>query len=98
MNELKKILEENPRAKEEFDNVIEVLNDGAVGEIKRLLDHIHALEDMIEHNDNREEMLKEIDNFNGWTMWFRADGILEEDETWWENVLEGCLIAKREKD
>jgi hypothetical protein len=37
-----------------------------------------------------------MDNFNGWTMWFREDGILEEEETWWENALEGCLIAKRE--
>jgi hypothetical protein len=34
-------------------------------------------------------MLKEIDRFNGWTMWFRADGIIGEKETWWENVLDG---------
>ena len=93
---LQKLLEQYPEAKEEFDNIITALSDGASGEIKRLLDHINTLEDMIEHNDGREDMLKEIDSFNGWTMWFRADGILEEEETWWENALEGYLVAKRE--
>ena len=40
MNELKKILAENPQAKEEFENIVEVLNLGATGEIKRLVRHI----------------------------------------------------------
>ena len=96
MDELKRLLDENPKAKEEFDNIVTTLSDGATGQIKRLLDHINTLEDMIEYNDSREEMLKKIDSFNGWTAWFRADGILEEEETWWENALEGRLIAKRE--
>jgi hypothetical protein len=41
-------MDENPKVKEEFDTIIEVLNAGATGEIKRLLDHIAILEDMIE--------------------------------------------------
>ena len=87
MNELKKILAENPQAKEEFENIVEVLNLGATGEIKRLVRHIEQLEEMIEEGESREEMLKVIDNFNGWTQWMRADGLLEEDETWVDRVL-----------
>lgn len=98
MDELKKLLEKNPKAKEEFDNIVTTLSDRATGQIKRLLGYIGTLEDMIEHNDSREEMLKKIDSFNGWTVWFREDGILEEEETWWENALEGYLITKREEN
>ena len=88
MNELKKMLAENAQAKEEFENIIEVLNLGATGEIKRLLRHIEQLEEMIENGESREEILKVIDAFNGWTQWMRADGLLKEDETWWESIVE----------
>ena len=91
MEELNKLLEENPKAKEEFDTIIEVLNLGTIGEIKRLLNYIEVLEDMIEANEDRSELLHTIDEHNCWTQWMRADGLLRKDETWWENVLEGTM-------
>lgn len=91
MDELKRVLEENPKAKEEFDTIIEVLNAGATGEIKRLLEYIEELEEMIEQQEDRATILQRIDEHNGWTMWMHADGLLKEDETWWEGMLEGWL-------
>lgn len=72
----------------ELENMVEVLSLCATREIDRLACHIEQLERMIEKGESREEMLKVIDEFNGWTLWMRADGLLEDDETWWEDVLE----------
>ena len=80
---LAELLEQYPEAKEQFD----MLQEFSVSEIKRLLQYIAVLEDMIEDNTERAEMLQVIDDHNGWTMWMRADGYLDEDTEWWETVL-----------
>ena len=95
-NELKKLFEENPKAKEEFDTIIDVLSAGATGEIERLLRYIEELEEMIEEGADRATLLQRIDEHNGWTMWMHADGYLSGDETWWESVLQDEGKCSRE--
>lgn len=80
---LQEVLKNNPDAKEEFD----ILQEFGVSEIKRLLNYITVLEDMIESKAERAEILQIIDEHNGWTKWLRADGHLDENTEWWETVL-----------
>ena len=87
MDELKRVLEENPKAKEEFDNIIEILNTGSIGQIKMWIEYANELEEMIEENVSREDMLQTIDNFNHLTEQMQHRGLLKENETWWESVL-----------
>lgn len=87
MDELKRLLQENPKAKEEFDNIIEILNMGSIEQIKMWIEYANELEEMIEANVSRKDMLQTIDNFNHLTEQMRYSGSLKEDETWWESVL-----------
>ena len=87
MKKLKELLEKYPEAKEEFDTIIEVLNVGSNEQIKMWIEYANELEEMIEANESREEMLKRIDRFNCLTEQLRASGHLDEDTEWWETVL-----------
>lgn len=91
MSKLQALLAQYPEEKEEFDLIIDILNTGGVEQIKELLDYIAELETMIEEDINREEMLQVIDCHNHYTEQMQYQGLLQEDETWWENVKEGWL-------
>ena len=87
MEKLKKLLEQHPEAKEEFDTIIEVLNKSNTEHLKMWIGYANELEEMIEANESREEMLKRIDSFYCLTEQLRADGLLDEDTGWWETVV-----------
>ena len=87
MSKLQALLAQHPEEKEEFDLIIDVLNTGSNEQIKMWIEYANVLEEMIEANESREEMLKIIDDFNCLTEQLRADGHLDEDTEWWETVL-----------
>lgn len=87
MSKLQELLAQHPEEKEEFDFIFQNLNEFSTNEIKRLLEYIAVLEEMIEKKEDRAEILQTIDAYNGWTKWMRADGYLDEDTEWWETVL-----------
>ena len=87
MSKLMELLEKHPEEKEEFDTIIEVLNVGSNEQIKMWIEYANELEEMIEANESREEMLKRIDSFNCLTESLRASGYLDEDTQWWETVV-----------
>lgn len=91
MSKLQALLAQHPEEKEEFDVIVDILNTGSIEQIKMLLDYIAELEDMIEQGTSREEMLQAIDWHNHYTEQMQYQGLLEEDETWWESVIEGQL-------
>ena len=74
MSKLMELLEKHPEEKEEFDTIIEVLNVGSNEEIKMWIGYANELEEMVESNESREEMLKRIDRFNCLTEQLRARG------------------------
>ena len=87
MSKLQALLAQYPEEKEEFDLIVDMLNAGSVEQIKMWIEYANVLEEMIEANESREEMLKIIDDFNCLTERLRADGYLDEDTEWWETVL-----------
>ena len=87
MSKLQALLAQYPEEKEEFDLIIDMLNAGSVEQIKMWIEYVNVLEEMIEANESREEMLKIIDDFNCLTEQLRANGYLDEDTEWWETVL-----------
>ena len=87
MSKLMELLERHPEEKEEFETIVDILNIGSNEQIKMWIEYANELEEMIEANESREEILKVIDNFNCLTEQLRADGRLDEDTEWWETVL-----------
>lgn len=87
MSKLQALLAQHPEEKEEFDLIVDILNMGSNEQIKMWIEYANVLEEMIEANETREEILKVIDDFNCLTEHLRADGHLDEDTEWWETVL-----------
>lgn len=87
MSKLMALLGQYPEEKEEFDLIVDLLNKGSNEQIKMWIEYANELEEMIESNESREEMLKAIDNFNCLTESLRISGYLDEDTEWWETVV-----------
>lgn len=84
---LKELLEKYPEAKKEYEDQINCLSHAGVVIVEEQNKWIERLEDMIENNVDREEMLKEIDARYWYTVRLQEEGILSEDTKWWEIVL-----------
>lgn len=84
---LKELLEKYPEAKKEYEDQISCLSHAGMVVIEEQSRWIEELEDMIEDNVNREEILKAIDARYWYTVRMQDEGILDEDTEWWETVL-----------
>lgn len=84
---LKELLEQYPEAKEEYELQLETLSGLGTCIIEEQGKYIDVLEGMIEEGEDREEILKVIDDRNQWTVRLRMDGVLGNDIEWWETVL-----------
>ena len=80
---LHQLMEQDPEIRKEVRELVEINNIPW----KDMASYLKRLEDMIEHNASRRELLEVIDNHYGLTMWFRADGLIEEDEHWYDDFL-----------
>lgn len=85
---LKELLEQNPEAKKEYELQIKGLEQLGIALIREQANYISSLEEMIEENVCREEILQTIDFHNHYTERMQYEGLLEQDETWWEQVME----------
>lgn len=84
---LKELLEKYPEAKKEYEDQINCLSHAGLVIIEEQDKWIEKLEDMIEDNADREEILKEIDARYWYTVRMQEERILSEDIEQWETVL-----------
>ena len=84
---LKELLEKYPQAKKEYEDQIQCLSHAGLVIIEEQGKWIEKLEDMIEDNVDREEILKEIDARYWYTVRMQDQGVLDKDTEWWETVL-----------
>ena len=84
---LKELLEKYPEAKKEYEDQINCLSHAGLVIIEEQSKWIEELEDMIEDDVDREEILKAIDARYWYTARMQEEGILSEDTKWWETVL-----------
>lgn len=84
---LTELLEKYPEAKKEYGDQLKCLSHAGLVIIEEQSKWIERLEDMIENNVDREEILKEIDARYWYTVRMQDEGILSKDTEWWETVL-----------
>lgn len=84
---LKELLEKYPEANKEYEDQISCLSHAGLVIIEEQSKWIEKLENMIEDNVDREEILKAIDARYWYTVRMQDEGILDEDTEWWETVL-----------
>lgn len=85
---LKELLEQHPEAKKEYETQIECLNHAGVVIIEEQAKWIEKLEDMIIMEASREVMLMEIDNRYWYTIRMQEEGLLRDNENWYDQYLE----------
>ena len=84
---LKELLEQYPEAKKEYETQIECLSNAGMVIIEEQAKWIEKLEDMIIGGDSRKEMLIEIDDRYWYTIRMQDEGLLNEDENWYDDYL-----------
>ena len=81
---LQELLEKYPEAKKEYEVQMECLSNAGVAVIEEQARWIEKLEDMIINGDSRKEMLMEIDSRYWYTIRMQDEGLLNEDEYWYD--------------
>ena len=85
---LKELLEQYPEAKKEYEIQLECLSHAGMVLIEEQAKWIEKLEDMIINGDSREEMLMEIDNRYWYTIRMQDEGLLKDNENWYDQYLD----------
>lgn len=84
---LQELLEQHPEAKEEYKVQLECLSHAGLAVIEEQAKWIEKLENMIIMDDSRKEMLIEIDLRYWYTIRMQDEGLLTEDEHWYDQYL-----------